>query len=108
MGLIDDPISGVLGVFFKRALNSKIAQYCTLAFEMFIATSITFAFATGGALLAHNPVAWSIGLGMSFAGVAGLATFQASPHSAGLTIALRKSIVSEKMDTPTVTIERTK
>ena len=30
MGIIDDPISGVLGVFFKRALDSKIMQRFTL------------------------------------------------------------------------------
>ena len=106
MGLIDDPISGILGVFFKRALDSKFAQYATLLLEMFIATSITFAFASGGAMLAHQTAAWSIGLGLSGAAVAGLATFQASPHSAGLTIAIRKSVVSEKMDTPIVAIER--
>jgi hypothetical protein len=106
MGLIDDPISGLIGVFFKRALDSKIAQRATLLLEMGISTTLTGAFATGGALLAHQAIAWSIGLGLVGAAVAGLATFQASPNSKGLTIAVRHGLASEKMETPITTINR--
>jgi hypothetical protein len=106
MGLIDDPVSGVLGVFFKKALDSKIAQRLTLLLEMGIATSITFAFVFGGGLIARQSIAWSLGLGLVSSALAALTTFQASPNSKGLTISIRKSIASESLDTPHVTITR--
>jgi hypothetical protein len=106
MGLVDDPISGLLGVFFKRALDSKIMQYGVLVLELVIAGTITFLATTGGALMAQSSVAWAIGAGMVATAIVMLATFQSSPNSKGLTISIQQKVVEEKLDTPTSTISR--
>lgn len=106
MGIIDDPISGLVGVFLKRALDSKILQYAVLAFELLIASAIGGLAACGIALMTQPSVSWAIGAGMVAAAVALLATFQASPNSKGLVISIQQRVAAEKMDTPTTTIER--
>lgn len=108
MGLIDDPISGIIGLFMKRALEAKIGQRITLLLEMSIASSIAALGACGLALLAHQAVAWSIGAGMVAAAIALLATFQASPNSKGLIISLPQATSEEKLDTPMTTISKEK
>ncbi len=106
MGLIDDPISGLVGAFLKRAMDAKIWRRAELFIELSIATSISFLAVTGAALLAGQPVALALGAGMLAAAVAQLATFQASKNSAGLTISVQKLAVENEIQTPTTTIER--
>jgi len=106
MGLVDDPISGVMGVLFKRALDSKIWMRLQLLLELGIASTISFFGATGSMLLARQPAAMAIGAGMVMMTVAMLGTFAASPNSKGLTIVVTAKSETEKLDTPTTTIER--
>jgi hypothetical protein len=106
MGLIDDPISGVLGAFFQRAIESKIWRRLELILELVIASTICFLITTGTTLLSKQPIPLAIGAGMVVAGVAMLTTFAASPNSKGLTIAVTAKAAAEKLDTPTTTIER--
>jgi hypothetical protein len=103
---LPDPVSDLLGVFFKRALDSQIAKRATLLLEMSIAGAIAFLLACGAALVAQQHVAWAVGAGMVSAGVALLATFQASPNSKGLCIALRQQIAQAETETNVVTIKR--
>lgn len=105
MGLIDDPISGIVGLFFKRALDSKIGRRAELLLEMAIAGAISFLLACGLGLMTL-PVAEAIGSGMLAAGIVLLATFQASPNSKGLTIAVRAADAGQENSQPTTTIER--
>lgn len=106
MSLFSDPISGLFGVFFKKALDSKVMQYVVLLLEMGIAGTLAFLAFAGGALVARQPVAWSVGTGMVAAAIAMLATFQASPNSKGLVISFPSKLADERIDTPTTTIER--
>lgn len=106
MGIIDDPISGVIGLFFKRALESKIGRRAELILEMAIASLIAGCGACGASLLAGEPVAWSIGAGLVAVAVAVLATFQASPNSKGLVISIQQQVSSAKIEEPMTTIER--
>lgn len=87
-------------------MDSKIFQYAVLLLEMFVAWIIAAPLACGVALMAKQPVAWSIGAGLVMGGVALLATFQASPNSKGLIISLPQQAAEQKLDTPTTTIER--
>lgn len=108
MGLIDDPISGVLGVFMKKAMDSKIMQYAVLCLEMQIASTIAGLAACGGALMLKQPVSWSMGCGMVAAALAMLATFGKSPRSKGLVISLPEETVDDMNKTPMDTIDREK
>lgn len=103
---LPDPVTGLVGLFLKRALDSKIMQYAILAFEMGIAATIAFLLACGLPLMAKQPVAWSIGAGMVAAALAMFATFQASPHSKGLVISVQSQVAAEKLETPMTTITR--
>ena len=103
---LPDPVSDLLGVFFKRALNSKIMQYATLVLEMAIASTIAGLVACGVPLVAGKAPAFAIGCGMVAAGVAIFCTFQASKNSKGLIISLPDDAAAEKLDTHVVTIER--
>lgn len=93
MGFVDDPISGIIGVFFKRALDSKVMQYAKLVLEMSIAATVAFFAACGMALMTQPSVSWAIGAGMVATAVALIATFQTSPNSKGLVIAVNKETV---------------
>lgn len=106
MGIIDDPISGVLSAFFTRALESKIWNRLELMLELLIAAVISGLAATGTALLAQQPIAWSIGAGLLASAVALFATFQASPNSKGLVISVQQKVAAEKLNDPTTTVER--
>jgi hypothetical protein len=103
---LPDPISDLLGVFFKRALDSKIAKRAELLLEMGIASAIAGLGATGAALMANMPTAWSIGAGMTASAVALLATFSASSNSKGLLISLQDQVPEKKLDSNITTIER--
>ncbi len=106
MSLLPDPISDLLGLFLKRALDSKIMRYATLLVEMAIASIIAGLAACGIALMSQPSVAWAVGAGMTAAAVALLATFQASPNSKGLVISLQQEVAQQKIETPMITIER--
>ena len=106
MSFLPDPITDVIGLFFKKALDSKILQYATLLLEMAIASTIAFLAACGFSLMSHAQVAWSIGAGMAAAALALFATFQASPSSKGLVISVQSQLAQQKLDTPMTTIER--
>lgn len=106
MSFLPDPITDVIGLFLKRALDSKIMQYVTLLLEMAIASVIAFLAACGLSLMAHSAVAWSIGAGMTAAALALFGTFQASPHSKGLVISVQSQVAQQKLETPMTTIER--
>jgi hypothetical protein len=106
VSFLPDPITDVIGLFFKRALDSKLMQYATLVLELAIAATITGLGACGIALMTQKSVAWAIGAGMTAAALAILATFQASPQSKGLVISLQQNIAAERIDTPMTTIER--
>jgi len=106
MGLIDDPISGVVGLFFKRAINSKIAQRATLLLEMVIAGTIAYLAASGIAILSGQSELWATGVGRIAEAIALLATFQVSPNSKGLIISLPSQAAEKELTTPISTIER--
>lgn len=106
MGLVDDPISGILGVFFKRALDSKIAQRATLILEMSIAGTIVYFLVDGAQIVLGNSALYSHGCGLVAAGVCMLGTFQASPNSRGLTISLQKDLIAEEKSTPMEEIKK--
>lgn len=106
MGIIDDPISGVLGAFFTRAIESKVWNRLELMLELAIAATVSGFAAAGAALLAQQPVAWSVGAGLLAAAVAMFATFQASPNSKGLVISVQQKVAQDKIADPTTTIER--
>lgn len=101
-----DPVSDVLGLFLKKAMDSKIFQYTVLVLEMGIASTIAGLTACGASLLAKQPVAWSIGAGMAGAAIALLATFTASPSSKGLMIRLPEQTSANELDTSMTTITR--
>lgn len=106
MSLLPDPITDVIGLFFQRALNTKLMQYGTLLLELAIAGLIAGLAACGISLMTQNSVAWAVGAGMAAAAVALLGTFQASPNSKGLVISLQQKVAAEKIDTPMTTIRR--
>jgi hypothetical protein len=106
VSFFSDPISGLFGVFFKRAMDSKIFQYAVLVLELAIAGMIAGLAACGIALMTQKSVAWAIGAGMAASAVALVATFQASPNSKGLVISLQQKVAAERLDTPMTTIER--
>lgn len=106
MSLFPDPVSDLIGVFFKRALDSKIMQYVTLVLEMGIAASIAMLAAAGVPLALGKPGLVSLGIGMIAAAVALLATFQASKNSRGLIISLPSAAAEEKLNSNITTIER--
>ena len=105
MGLVDDPISGVLSAFFQHAAESKVLKYAILVLEMGIAASIAFLSIAGGSLMANQAIAWSMGAGMVAAAIAMLATFGASPNAKGLVIAVQKDITQQESNTPITTIK---
>jgi hypothetical protein len=106
MGIIDDPISGVLGAFFKRALDSKIMQRATLVLEMGIAGTLAYFLADGSQLMLGKPELFARGCGLVAAGLCMLGTFQASPNSKGLTISLQKDFTQEENQTPMEAIKK--
>lgn len=106
MGLVDDPLSGLVGVFFKRALDSKLLTYFRLAFELTLAASISFLVTCGAGLGAGMPAARAIGAGMFLAGISMFATFQVSDNAKGLKIAVTQKAADGKLDNPITTIER--
>lgn len=106
MGLVDDPISGIIGVFFKRALDSKIMQRATLLLEMAIAGTIAYFLAEGSQLMLGKDWVWAHGCGLVAAGICMLGTFQASPNSKGLTISLQKDLTEQEQATPMEEIKK--
>jgi hypothetical protein len=106
MSLFPDPITDLIGLFLKRAIDSRISKRAELLLEMSIAGGIAFLAACGIALLAQHAVAWAVGCGMAAAAVALFATFQASPNAKGLVISLPQQVAEKKLDTPMTTIER--
>lgn len=106
MGLVDDPISGILGVFFKRALDSKIAQRATLVLEMTIAGTISYFLADGAQILLGQPALYSHGWGLVASGISMLGTFTASANSKGLTLSLQKDEVEQEKATPMEEIKK--
>lgn len=103
---LPDPVSDLLGVFFKRALDSKIAKRAELLLEMGIASAVAGPGAAGASLMANMGWAFSIGAGLVATAIAILATFQASPNSKGLVISLQGDIPDKKLDSNIATIER--
>ena len=106
MGIVDDPISGVLGVFFKRALDSKLMQRFTLVLEMTIAGVLSYFLATGSQLMLGKDQVWAHGCGLVAAGLSMLGTFSASPNSKGLTLSLQKELVEQEKSTPLEEIKK--
>ena len=106
MGIVDDPISGILGVFFKRALDSKVMQRATLVLEMVIAGVLAYFFADGSQLVLGKPEAYSHGWGLLAAGISMLGTYSASPNSKGLTLSLQKDLVEQEKSTPMEDIKK--
>lgn len=106
MSFLPDPITDVIGLFFKKALDSKIMQFATLLLEMAIAGSIGYLVARGVAIMAGQPALIADGTADLAAGICLFATFQASPNSKGLTISVQSRVAAEKLDTPTTTITR--
>lgn len=103
---LPDPITGIIGLLLKRAMESKVGRRVELLLEMGIAGSIAALAACGLALLSQKPVSWAIGCGMVACAVALFATFQTSPNSKGLVISLPQQVAEQKLETPTTTIER--
>jgi hypothetical protein len=103
---LPDPITGVIGLFFKRAIESKIWQRLELLLELGLASSISFLLACGLSLMTKQPAAWAIGSGMVAAALALFATFQASSNSRGLVISVQSQVAQQKLDTPMTTIQR--
>jgi hypothetical protein len=56
--------------------------------------------------MTQKSIAWAIGAGMTAAAIALLATFQVSPNSKGLVIALQQKVAEARIDTAVTTIER--
>jgi hypothetical protein len=100
MGIIDDPISGVLSAILGHILDSKVWQRVQLVIELAIAATISYFLAEGAAILAGQPALFAHGLGLTAAGVAMLGTFYASPNAKGLTLALPETAEQAVQQTP--------
>lgn len=103
---LPDPITGLVGLFLKRALDSRLMQYAVLLLEMGIAAAIAGCVATGAALMAQSSLAWAAGAGLVAIGIALLATFQASPNSKGLVISMQQQAAEKEIDSSISTFER--
>ena len=106
MSLFPDPITDLIGLVLKRALQSRLLQYGVLLLEMAIAAAIASLAACGAALMANAGTSWAIGAGMTAAAVALLATFQVSPNSKGLVISLQQLAAKTEIETGTTTITK--
>ena len=106
MGIIDDPISGTIGVMLQHAMESKVGKRVTLVLEMTIAGVLSYFLADGSQLVLGKPWAYSHGWGLLAAGFAMLATFTASPNSKGLTLSLEKDVVEQEKSTPMEEIKK--
>jgi len=106
MGLVDDPISGIIGAIFQHEATKLLAKRLTLILEMVIAGLIAFLTARGLAIISGQPSLLAEGAGDVTAAVAIFATFQASANSKGLIISVTSKVAEQKIDDPTTTIER--
>ena len=59
MSVLPDPLTDVIGLFLKRAMDAKIFRYAVLVLEMAIAGAIAGFAASGIALISGQDVAWS-------------------------------------------------
>ena len=106
MSLLPDPITDVVGLFFKRAAESRLARRIELLLEMGIAAAVAGPGACGASLMGTMGWQFSIGAGLVAVSISLLATFQASQNSKGLVISLQDEIPDRKLDSNITTIER--
>ncbi len=106
MSVLPDPLTDVIGLFLKRAMDAKIFRYAVLVLEMAIAGAIAGFAASGIALISGQDVAWSVGAGMTATAVAWLATFAHSPNAKGLIISLPQAAEQQEQQQNVVTVER--
>lgn len=105
MGLIDDPISGIIGKFLQHAIESRIWKRLELCLEIFLAGVFSFDFGCGTMLVSHQQVAFSIGCGMCSSAVAMILTFYLSPNAKGLTLALPEDVADAAENTNTTKLD---
>jgi len=103
---LPDPITDLVGLFLKRAMESKIGRRAELVLELSIAGTLAYFIADGSQLMLAKDPLWAHGCGLVGAGISMLATFYASPNSKGLTLSLQKQMVEEEKSTPMEEIKK--
>jgi hypothetical protein len=102
-----DPISAAVNLAIGLIRTHKLNEWAKLCFAMTWSYLTSFSFATGAALVAHQPALVSIGSGMVAGASVACFLFARSPLTKGLMVSLpRELIVEAEGNQPLVTIER--
>ena len=104
-----DPISGGVNLVIGLIRTHKLNEWAKLCFGMTWSYFTAFSFATGSALVAHQPAGVAIGSGMVVGAGAVCFLFARSPLTKNLMVSLpRELIVEAECKDELVTIERKK
>ncbi len=100
-------MGALVQLFIGLIRTHHLDQWARLCFAMTWSYTTAFSFATGAALLAHQPVAAAVGAGLVAGAAAALFLFARSPLTRGLMVAVpRDLIVEAETDAKLATIDR--
>ena len=84
---LPDPLSDILGVFFKKAVDSKIGRRVDLLIELFVSGTASFCIICGAVAAATHSWFYGVVNGLWISGGCVIVTFRKSKNSEGLIIA---------------------
>jgi hypothetical protein len=104
-----DPISGGVSLVVGLIRTHKLNEWAKLCFAMTWSYLTAFSFATGSALMAHQPLLVAVGSGMVLGASAVCFLFARSPLTRNLMVSLPRDLIVKAEGTQElVTIERKK
>jgi len=93
MGLVDDPISGVLGVLLKRAQDSQWWKWLQLFFSIGCSVLVVFPGVWGIGLISGMPSSIALGYALLATSVSVLTILTHDPRGRVLMLAIPKNVV---------------
>ena len=90
-----DPFSGLANLVIGLIRTHRLHAWVRLCFSLTWSYCTAFSFATGSALIAHQPVATAIGSGMVLGASAACFLFVRSPLTRGLMVSVPKDLILE-------------
>ena len=90
-----DPVTGIASLVVGLIRTHKLNEWARLCFAMAWSYATAFSFATGSALVAHQPAAVAIGSGMVMGACAMCFLFARSPLTRNLMVSLPRELILE-------------
>lgn len=103
-----DPISGTIGAILMHKIEDRLMDLLYLSFELAIGALGSFLVFAGTTYASTGSWVAALGIGMTVAGVAIIATVQASKHAKALTISFVQKTDLQIPDSTTTTKEEKK